>query len=120
MLLYAATLGLCAGMAAYAVASGLLSRRPTPAPAVEAGLSVDDWHWPSEPVECVEYLAGLGDTLAAIAKRYYVDIDAQVVIWAIRRANETDIPAGLELEPGLRLLIPDPSVYGVGRPRAGR
>lgn len=102
---------------ALAVLAGLAlmqARAGAPEPALPA---LGGWHWPGEFVECVEYTVGVGDTLWAIAGRYYPDRHTDEVVWAIRQANDLQGPQGPLIRPGQRLWIPDPQKYGVGKAR---
>ncbi|MEW6104771.1 MAG: LysM domain-containing protein [Bacillota bacterium] len=74
------------------------------------------WRWPEEHIECVAYTVGRGDTLRAIAHRYYPDDRADDVVWAIRMANNLARPEDLALRPGDVILIPDPLRYGFREP----
>lgn len=79
-----------------------------------AWLSFDAWHWPEEAVRCMAYTVGHGDTLWAIAKRYYPDANLAQIVWAIRLASDLTGPEGPVLQPGQVIWIPDPGEYGVG------
>ena len=78
-------------------------------------LSLDDWHWHEETIDCVSYTVGFGDTLWGIVERYYPDAHAGEMVWAIRSANDLCGADGPMLRPGQVLWIPDPRQYGVGK-----
>ena len=78
-------------------------------------LSLDDWHWHEETIDCVSYTVGVGDTLWGIVERYYPGAHTGEMVWAIRKANDLLGPGGPILQPGQVLWIPDPMMYGVGR-----
>lgn len=73
------------------------------------------WRWDGDCIECVEYTVGMNDSLWAIAARYYPDEPIDKVVWAIREVNGLTGPTGPVIQPGQKLWIPDPAVYGVGR-----
>lgn len=73
------------------------------------------WRWPDEVCEMTEYVVGQGDTLWAIARRYYPEARTEAVVWAIREVNGLTGPEGPRIRPGQKLWIPDPAVYGVGK-----
>ena len=101
------------------IAGGIYRAEPVIVAATEdAGriwLSLDQWHWPEETIDCVEYVVGNGDTLWGIVERYYPDSHTGEMVWAIRSANDLLGPGGPILQPGQVLWIPDPMMYGVGR-----
>jgi phage tail protein X len=103
-------LGYAGGMAV-----DIYRAEPVTVAATEDWLSLDDWHWPEETIDCVSYLVGQGDTLWSIAERYYPDAHTGEMVWAIRKASDLLDPGGPVLQPGQRLWIPDPDIYGVGR-----
>jgi len=78
-------------------------------------LSLDQWHWPEETIDCVEYVVGNGDTLWGIVERYYPDSHTGEMVWAIRVANDLAGSSGPVLQVGQKIWIPDPMMYGVGR-----
>jgi len=101
------------------IAYGIYRAEPVIVAATEdAGriwLSLDQWHWPEETIDCVSYTVGVGDTLWGIVERYYPDAHTGEMVWAIRSANDLLGPGGPILQPGQVLWIPDPMMYGVGR-----
>ena len=101
------------------IAYGIYRAEPVIVAATEdAGriwLSLDQWHWPEETIDCVEYVVGNGDTLWGIVERYYPDSHTGEMVWAIRKANDLLGPGGPILQPGQVIYIPDPMMYGVGR-----
>ena len=101
------------------IAGGIYRAEPVIVAATEdAGriwLSLDQWHWPEETIDCVEYVVGNGDTLWGIVERYYPDAHTGEMVWAIRSANDLCGADGPMLRPGQVLWIPDPAMYGVGR-----
>ena len=78
-------------------------------------LSLDDWHWHEETIQCREYIVGQGDTLWGIARRYYPGKHTGEMVWAIRVANDLAGSSGPVLQVGQKIWIPDPMMYGVGR-----
>jgi phage tail protein X len=78
-------------------------------------LSLDDWHWHEETIDCVSYTVGFGDTLWGIVERYYPDAHTGEMVWAIRVANDLTGSSGPVLQVGQKIWIPDPMMYGVGR-----
>ena len=100
------------------IACGIYRAEPVIVAATEdAGriwLSLDQWHWPEETIDCVSYTVGVGDTLWGIVERYYPDAHTGEMVWAIRSANDLLGPGGPILQPGQVLWIPDPMIYGVG------
>ena len=55
-------------------------------------------------------------TVWGIVERYYPDAHTGEMVWAIRKANDLTGPGGPVLQPGQELWMPDPMMYGVGRP----
>lgn len=99
---------------AVALAAVLVMQARAGAPEIKLP-ALGGWQWPEEHVECVSYVVGEGDTLWAIAGRYYPERDPWEVVWAIRQANGLEGAEGPLIRPGDRLWIPDPGKYGVGR-----